>query len=55
MMNIICGMNSLPVVAETRIRGERRLGEMLIEQKKATGLNIGSAGTGRPSLDHLLS
>jgi hypothetical protein len=35
---------------EIRIRAERRLGEMLAEQKKTVGLNTGTAGQGRPAL-----
>lgn len=34
--------------AEIRIRAERRLGELLIEQKATVGLNTGNAGAGRP-------
>jgi hypothetical protein len=33
--------------AEIRIRAERRLGEMIVEQKQTVGLNRGSAGTMR--------
>lgn len=36
--------------AEIRIRAERRLGEMLREQKETVGLNTGTQGFGRPSL-----
>ena len=36
--------------AEIRLRAERRLGEMLLEQKETIGLNRGTAGAGRPSL-----
>jgi phage N-6-adenine-methyltransferase len=36
--------------AEIRIRAERRLGELLIEQKATEGLNTGRAGAGRPEL-----
>ncbi|MES2671597.1 MAG: hypothetical protein V4673_14430 [Pseudomonadota bacterium] len=35
---------------ELRMRGERKLGEMLIAQKETVGLNRGRAGAGRPSL-----
>ena len=34
--------------AEVRLRAERRLGEMLRDQKEAVGLNSGTAGKGRP-------
>ena len=36
--------------SEIRIRAERRLGEMILEQKETVGLNEGRAGAGRPSL-----
>jgi len=35
---------------EIRMRAERRLGEMLVEQKATVGFNRGTAGTGRPNL-----
>lgn len=35
---------------EIRLRAERRLGEMLVEQKATIGLNTGTAGKGRPGL-----
>lgn len=35
---------------EIRIRAERRLGEMIAEQKATVGLNRGRAGAGRPHL-----
>lgn len=35
---------------ELRMRGERRLGEMLLAQKETVGLNRGNAGAGRPGL-----
>ena len=34
--------------AEVRLRAERRLGEMLRDQKETVGLNRGTAGKGRP-------
>jgi DNA-binding helix-hairpin-helix protein with protein kinase domain len=33
--------------SEIRIRAERRLGEMIVEQEKTMGLNTGRAGMGR--------
>lgn len=36
--------------AQLRFRAERRLGEMLVEQKETIGLNRGRAGAGRPPL-----
>jgi len=36
--------------SEIRIRAERRLGQMIAEQKRTVGLNTGTAGAGRPSL-----
>lgn len=36
--------------SEIRIRAERRLGEMIRQQKETVGLNEGRAGTGRPPL-----
>ena len=36
--------------AQIRMRAERRLGEMIIEQKATVGLNRGRAGAGRPRL-----
>lgn len=36
--------------AEIRIRAERRLGELIAQQKATVGLNRGTAGKGRPKL-----
>lgn len=36
--------------AEIRMRAERRLGEMIRQQKETVGLNTGTAGLGRPDL-----
>ena len=36
--------------AEIRLRAERRIGEMMAEQKATVGLAKGTAGKGRPSL-----
>jgi hypothetical protein len=44
------GGHNIHCAAEIRIRAERRLGEMLREQKETVGLNTGTAGLGRPSL-----
>lgn len=35
---------------EIRLRAERRLGELITEQKRTVGLNRGTAGAGRPKL-----
>lgn len=36
--------------AEIRIRGERRLGELMSAQRESVGLNTGTAGQGRPRI-----
>jgi hypothetical protein len=38
------------MAAEIKVRAERRLGEMLCEQKAAGGMNVGTAGMGRPHI-----
>lgn len=47
----IAGDKALEIqAAQIRFRAERRLGELLLEQRRTVGLNRGRAGAGRPRL-----